>query len=223
MKTITQMKPFEEIIDDLAQDTNVFIVGCGTCATLCGTGGIVEVARMAEELSNAGKIVTGTAVPPTGCDEVTGEMRYAFRDQLRAADVVLVMSCAFGVQTAASQLRKPVCPALNTLFIGKEGPAGHYSEICLQCGECVLASTGGICPVTACHKGLLNGPCGGTDDGMCEVGNGRECAWTLIYNRLSSQGRLDRMRRFHPPKSHNAVLRPGIMHLTHSREEAANQ
>ncbi len=221
MKTITLQKPFEQILEMISQDSNVFIMGCGTCATLCHTGGVIEVAEMAEEISAAGKIVTGTAVPPTGCDEVTGEMKYAFRTELRATDVILVMSCAFGVQTAASQLKKPVAPALNTLFIGKEGPAGHYSEICMQCGECVLGDTGGICPVTACHKGLLNGPCGGTDNGMCEVGNGRECGWTLIYNRLKSQHRLDNMRKYHPPKSHNAVLRPGIMSLTHSREEAA--
>jgi hypothetical protein len=176
---------------------------------------------MSGKLTEAGKIVTGTAVPPTGCDEVTGEMQYAFKDALRAAQVVLVMSCAFGVQTAASQLKKPIIPALDTLFMGKEGPAGQYSEICMQCGQCVLADTAGICPVTTCHKGLLNGPCGGTNDGMCEVGNDRPCAWTLIYNRLQSQGKLDRMRRYHAPKAHNAVLRPGVVNLTHSREEAA--
>ncbi len=221
MKTITRQKPFEQILEDLAQDSSVFIIGCGTCATLCGTGGVKEVAEMSEKVASAGKIVTGTAVPPTGCDEVTAEMRRAFKTELRAADVILVMSCAFGVQTAASQLNKPVAPALDTLFVGKEGPAGQYSEICMQCGQCVLADTAGICPVTTCHKGLLNGPCGGTNDGMCEVGNGRECAWTLIYNRLQKVGRLDRMRRYHPPRSHNAVLRPGIMTLTHSREEAA--
>ena len=223
MKTITRQKPLEEILEAIGTDTSLFIVGCGTCATLCRTGGVDDVAAMAERLTAAGKIVTGTAVPPTGCDEVTAEIRSAHRDQLRAADVVLVMSCAFGVQTAAAQLKKPVAPALDTLFMGKEGPAGQYTEICMQCGECVLSNTGGICPVTLCHKGLLNGPCGGTNDGMCEVGNGRECAWTLIYNRLESQGRLERMRRYHPPKSHNAVLRPGMMDLTHSREEAAKQ
>lgn len=223
MKTITRQKPFEEILENISLDTRVFIVGCGTCATLCHTGGVDEVAAMAEKLTVAGKIVTGAAVPPTGCDEVTGEMKQAFRNELRAADVVLVMSCAFGVQTTASQLKKPVVPALDTLFIGKEGPAGQYSEICMQCGECVLVDTAGICPVTACHKGLLNGPCGGTNNGKCEVGNGRECAWTLIYNRLRSQGRLDRMKRYHAPKAHNAVLRPGIINMTHSREEAAAQ
>ena len=223
MKTITRLKPMEQILEDISLDRSVFIVGCGTCATLCHTGGIDEVAEMAEKLTQAGKIVTGTAVPPTGCDEVTGEMRIVFKDQLRAADVALVMACAFGVQTAASQLKKPVSPACDTLFMGKEGPAGRYSEICMQCGECVLADTGGICPVTICHKGLLNGPCGGTNEGMCEVGQGRECAWTLIYDRLQSQGRLDRMRRYHGPKSHNSVLRPGITDLTHSREEAAKQ
>jgi ferredoxin len=223
MKTITRQKPLEQILDAMAGDTSVFIIGCGTCATLCHTGGVDDVASMAEKLSAAGKIVTGTGVPPTGCDEVTAEMRYAFKNELRAADVVLVMSCAFGVQTAASQLGKPVAPALDTLFMGKEGPAGHFSEICMQCGECVLADTGGICPVTSCHKGLLNGPCGGTDNGMCEVGNGRECAWSRIYYRLESQGRLDRMRAYHAPKGHNAMLRPGMMDLTHSREEAAKQ
>lgn len=224
MKTITRQKPFEQIVEDLASDNTVFIVGCGTCATLCQTGGVEQVGEMRDKLADVGKIIVGVAVPPTGCDEMTGEMRRVFRRELRAADVVLVMSCAFGVQTSASQLRKPVSPALDTLFIGKEGPGPHhYSEICIQCGECVLAETGGICPVTACHKGLLNGPCGGTDNGMCEVGNGRECAWTLIYNRLQSQGRLDRMRRYHSPKKHNAVLRPGISQLTHSREEASKQ
>ncbi|HTY21876.1 MAG TPA: methylenetetrahydrofolate reductase C-terminal domain-containing protein [Desulfomonilaceae bacterium] len=223
MKTITRQKPFEEILENIAKDSSLFIVGCGTCATLCHTGGIDEVAAMADKLASAGKIVTGTAVPPTGCDEVTAEMRQSFKTELRVADAVLVMSCAFGVQTAASQLKKPVSPALDTLFMGKEGLPGQYSEICMQCGQCVLADTGGICPVTVCHKGLLNGPCGGTNNGMCEVGDGRECAWTLIYNRLSSQGRLDRMRRFFPPKNHNAVLRPGITNLIRSREEAARQ
>jgi ferredoxin len=210
MKTITKLKPIEEILEDLGSDSAIFVIGCGTCATLCKTGGIDEVAAMADKLTSAGKLVTGTAVPPTGCDEVTGEMRYAYKDALRSADVILVMSCAFGVQTAASQLKKSVVPALDTLFMGKEEPTGRFSEICMQCGECVLADTGGICPVTSCHKGLLNGPCGGTDEGMCEVGNGRECAWTLIYNRLQSQGRLNRMKVFRPPKNHNAVLRPGL-------------
>ena len=223
MKTITRNKPLEEILESIAQDTSVFIIGCGTCATLCRTGGVDEVAEMADKIADAGKIVTGTAVPPTGCDEMTAEMKHVHKSALKAADVVLVMSCAFGVQTAASQLNKPVAPALDTLFMGKEGPAGRYSEICMQCGQCVLADTGGICPVTFCHKGLLNGPCGGTDNGMCEVGNDRECAWTLIYKRLQAQGRLDRMRRFQSPRAHNSVLRPGMLSLTHCREEASHR
>ncbi len=221
MKSITRQKPLETILEGISQDSTVFIVGCGTCATMCKTGGIEEVAEMAEKLTAAGKMVTGTAVPPTTCDEVTSEMRYVFKDALRSADVVLIMSCAFGVQTVASQLKKPVVPALDTLFMGKEQPTGRYSEICMQCGECVLSDTGGICPVTACHKGLLNGPCGGTNDGMCEVGQGRECAWTLIYNRLKSQGRLDRMKRYHAPKNYNAVLRPGIIESVGSESGAA--
>ena len=93
MKTITRQKPFDKILEDISKDGTVFIIGCGTCATLCHTGGIDEVKAMAEKLSEKGKIVSGMAVPPTGCDEMTSEMKRTMRDELRAADVVLVMSC----------------------------------------------------------------------------------------------------------------------------------
>jgi len=135
MKTITRQKPFEQILESVTDDTSIFVTGCGTCATLCHTGGIEEVAAMAEKLTDAGKIITGTAVPPTACDEVTAEIKHAFKDALGAADSVLVMSCAFGVQTAASQLKKPVIPALDTLFMGKEGPRGAIPRSACSVGS----------------------------------------------------------------------------------------
>jgi hypothetical protein len=119
------------------------------------------------------------------------------------------MSCGLGVQRVAGFGLKPVVPALDSLFFGLETEGGKYEEVCMQCGECILYWTGGICPVTSCHKGILNGPCGGMNEGMCEVGEGRECAWYLIYKRLESANRLDLMRRYNPPRNFNAHLKPG--------------
>lgn len=209
MKTITAQKPFEEIIEALGDIEKVFLVGCGTCATMCHTGGESEVLQMKEKLEEAAKIVTGWMVIPTACDDLTKEALRENAESIERAQAILVMTCAFGVQTVAGWTDKPVYPALNTLFIGKEDAPGHFSEVCMQCGECVLAWTGGICPVTSCTKGLLNGPCGGTNNGKCEVDPEKDCAWTLIYQRLEKQGRLDIMRKYQSPKNFQAVIKPG--------------
>ena len=129
------------------------------------------------------------------------------------ADCILVMACALGVHRASLYLDQPVIPALDTLFIGVEDSPGSFQEVCAQCGQCILGETAAICPVTRCHKGLLNGPCGGTNDGKCEVDKEKDCAWTLIYRRLEEQGRLDLMRKCQPPKNYQAVLKPGITRI----------
>ena len=209
MKTITAQKPFEEIIEALGEIEKVFLVGCGTCATMCQTGGESEVLQMKEKLEEAAKIVTGWMVIPTACDDLTKEALRENAESIERAQAILVMTCAFGVQTVVGWSDKLVYPALITLFIGKEDAPGHFSEVCMQCGECVLAWTGGICPVTSCTKGLLNGPCGGTNNGKCEVDPEKDCAWTLIYQRLEKQGRLDIMHKYQPPKNFQAVIKPG--------------
>jgi len=209
MKSITRAKPLESVIAALDGYDRVFIAGCGTCATMCRTGGVEEVAAMKDALKEAGKLVTGTIVIPTACDTVSHECMEQNRQAVEDAQVVLVMACAFGVQTLAGHIGRPAHPALDTLFFGLEDAPGHFSEVCMQCGECVLAETAGICPVTACHKGLLNGPCGGTKDGKCEIDNTVDCAWTLIYNRLKEMGRLDLMRKFQGPKNYQAMPKPG--------------
>ena len=105
-------------------------------------------------------------------------------------------------------ITKPIIPALDTLFIGVEESAGRFRETCGQCGHCVLGDTAGICPVVSCHKGLLNGPCGGTNDGKCEVDKEMDCAWTLIHERLKAQERLPLMRAYQPPMNHQVMPRP---------------
>jgi ferredoxin len=209
IRSITQKKPEKEI-DRLLKGLNrIFIIGCGTCTTLTRTGGEPEVRAMKAELSGKGKMVTGQTVVPVACDNLTREFLSDFGEQIDQADALLIMSCAFGVQTIARQLKKMVVPAVDTLFIGKETAVGLFDEICTQCGTCIIGETGGICPVTNCHKGLVNGPCGGTNHGKCEIDVAKDCVWTLIYNRLWELGRLDSMRRYQKPRNHQGEPKPG--------------
>ncbi|MBW1781445.1 MAG: methylenetetrahydrofolate reductase C-terminal domain-containing protein [Deltaproteobacteria bacterium] len=209
IRSITQQKPeaeLDQLLDGLAR---VFIIGCGTCPTLTRTGGAPEVEAMKERLSEKGKMVTGHMVLAVACDNLTQEALTQYKSRLDQADVLLIMACAFGVQNIARHSKQLVVPALNTLFMGKETAAGEFNEVCIQCGTCILGETGGICPVTSCHKGLVNGPCGGTNNGKCEIDKDKDCAWTLIYNRLKDLNRLDAMRKLQKPRNHQANLIPG--------------
>lgn len=213
MKSITKQKSVEEIEQELGGFDRIYIVGCGTCATMTKTGGREEVLKMKEHLQELGKLVTDCTVIPTACDEMT---EVAIKENIGAienANCILVMACALGVHKLSTYIDKPVIPALDTLFIGIEDSPGCFQEVCAQCGQCILGQTAGICPLTACHKGLLNGPCGGTNDGKCEVDKEKDCAWTLIYQRLEAQGRLDLMRKQQAPRDYNIVLRPRTIRI----------
>lgn len=214
MKSITRQKTFDEIKKQLNGFERVYIVGCGTCATMTRTGGREEVIDMKGRLQGLNKIVTGWTVIPTACDEMTGVAMAENQEAIQNANSILVMSCAMGVHRINMYISKPVIPALDTLFIGIEESPGKFQEVCVQCGHCVLGETAGICPVTACNKGLLNGPCGGTNNGKCEVDKEKDCAWTLIYWRLKEQGRLDLMRKCYPPKNYQITPRPRISRLS---------
>lgn len=208
MKSITKQKPIDEIEQQLEGLGRVYIVGCGTCATMTKTGGIEEVQDMKNRLQDMGKIITGGTVIPIACDEMTEVSLKENNGAIQNANCILVMACGLGVQRVALYIDKPVIPALDTLFIGLEESPGSFHEVCVQCGQCVLGYTAGICPLTACHKHLLNGPCGGTNNGKCEVDKEKDCAWTLIYQRLKEQGRLDLMRKYQPIKNSQVVPRP---------------
>jgi hypothetical protein len=213
MKSITKQKPFEEIKEQLANFDRVFIVGCGTCTTMLKTGGVDQVAEMKESLQELGKLVSGSVVIPTACDEMTEVVMKENNQAIQDAGCILVMTCALGVHRLSLYLDRPVIPALDTLFIAMEDTPGYFREVCAQCGQCVLGETAAICPITACHKGLVNGPCGGTNNGKCEVDKEKDCAWTLIYNRLKEQDRLDLMRRYFPPRNYQVVPRPRTLKI----------
>ena len=217
IRSITRQKSEEELERLLEGLGRIFIVGCGTCVTLTQTGGEPEVKAMKEGLTQQGKLITGTTVLPVACDNLTGEGMKEYKQQMDQADVLLIMTCAFGVQTIARHVKKMVVPALDTLFIGKETSVGSFDEICTQCGTCIIGETGGICPVTSCHKGLVNGPCGGTNDGKCEIDTKKDCAWTLIYRRLHELDCLDAMRRYQKPRNHQGEPRPGKWNLNNDQ------
>jgi ferredoxin len=209
IRSITRRKSEDDINRLLKGFGRVFIIGCGTCVTLTHTGGEPEVISMTEYLSGQGKLVTGHMIVPVACDNLTGEAIKEYKPQIDQADALLIMTCAFGVQTIARQVKKVVIPALDTIFMGKETSLGQFDEICTQCGTCIIGETGGICPVTSCHKGLINGPCGGTNNGKCEIDSRKDCAWTLIYNRLKELNSLDLMRAYQKPRNHQAEPTPG--------------
>ena len=214
MITVTEQKPLEAIMQLLEKSKSVYLIGCGSCATMLHTGGKSEVLKMKEELEAAGKKVTGWMVIPTACDQLTREALAENADAIESADSILVMTCAFGVQTVAFYSNKQVYPALNTLFIGKEEGMGCFTEICMQCGDCVLAKTAGICPLVRCAKSLLNGPCGGSVDGKCEVDPDIPCAWQIIYDRLAALDQLDKLDEIEPVKDWSTSQSGGPRKIT---------
>jgi len=211
MKTITKQKPLEEVRQYLEKCQSVYLIGCGTCATLCHTGGKSEILNMKDRLEASGKKVTGWMVISTACDELT---KYALQEEaenIQAAGCILAMTCAVGVQTISLNLKepKPVYPALNTLFLGMEESPGHFIEVCMQCGGCVLGRTASICPLVRCAKSLLNGPCGGSAEGKCEISSDVPCAWQMIYDRLVEMGRLDELEEIEPVKDWSTSVSGG--------------
>jgi len=206
---ITVPKPREKLLEILDDTNKIFIMGCGTCATVLQTGGDMQVKEMARDLLDLGKIVTGVSVVEACCDErlVRLEIRKKQED-FGDAQAVLVMACGSGVQTVTEVSEKWCVPALDTTFLGKIERLGKFFERCGTCGECILHETGGICPIVRCSKSLLNGPCGGQSQGKCEVGGWKnDCAWVLIYERLKKLGKLDLMRKFRPPKDYSHLSR----------------
>lgn len=207
---ITEPKPLETLLDMLksVDARRVFLVGCGECATVVGTGGKREVAQAASVLAEHGFEVTGSEISDVTCN-VGGtklELR-KHKDDLRGADAVIVYACGSGVQTVAEALDIPVFPALDSKFLGNVIRHGEFEERCQTCGDCVLGQTAGICPVTQCPKGLLNGPCGGMWDGMCEVVPDHKCTHVRIIEKLKTQSRLEEVPL--APKNFGANVKPG--------------
>jgi ferredoxin len=201
---IAEQKPLEELKRLVGEAENVLVAGCGTCVTVCFAGGAREAAVVAASLRMAFKLNGSTKNIQDMTVQRQCEWEYLdeIAEPVRKADVVLSLGCGVGVQAIAEHFPETwVVPGLNTTFMGLPTEQGVWSERCAACGDCVLGLTGGICPIARCSKSLLNGPCGGSEAGHCEIDPEVDCAWQLIYDRLSSMGRLDALLEIQPPKN----------------------
>lgn len=201
---VAEQKSLEEMKGLINDARKVLVVGCGTCVTVCFAGGAREAAivssslRMATRLNNDAKHISDVTVQRQCEWEYLDEIA----EQVKDADVILSLACGIGVQAMVEHFpSKWVVPGLNTKFLGLPTEQGIWAERCAACGDCILGITGGICPIARCSKSLLNGPCGGSENGHCEINPEVDCAWQLIYDRLNSMGKLDVLLEIQPPKN----------------------
>ncbi len=198
---IGKQKPLEELVNKLRGYGRILVLGCGGCVTVCQTGGIREAERISYLLSMAlgAEVQIHADVVARQCEY---ELLEPIREKQNDFDIVLSLACGVGVQALAEVLVPvPVIPGLNTVFAGMPVADGVWEERCQACGDCILDLTGGICPVSRCSKSLLNGPCGGSQNGKCEISDTVDCAWQLIYDRLERLGKLSNLEELILPKN----------------------
>ncbi|MBF0507586.1 MAG: methylenetetrahydrofolate reductase C-terminal domain-containing protein [Deltaproteobacteria bacterium] len=198
-----EQKPMDELIECVKPHSRILLVGCNECVTVCAAGGRKEVGLLASALRMAfmkeGKFIDVIEITlerqcdPEYIEELVG--------RIGQADAVLSMACGCGVQEVARRFKeKPVYPAVNTKFMGASERQGVWAERCQGCGDCLLGITGGVCPIARCSKRLLNGPCGGSTNGKCEISRDVDCAWQLIWDRLKALGMEHRYEENIPSK-----------------------
>ncbi|HPP86632.1 MAG TPA: methylenetetrahydrofolate reductase C-terminal domain-containing protein [bacterium] len=208
---VTEKKEYSEVRKFINAGDKIFIIGCAQCATSCGTGGEKEVAELAEHLKNEALEITGTIVLDPPCDERICKIELKkHNNALNNSDKIIVLACGAGISVINDLLpNKQIVSGLDGVFLGSLKRLGVYNEYCSLCGECLLSKTGGICPVTRCAKGLLNGPCGGIVDGKyCEVNTNNRCAWSLIYERLTHQNKTKNLLEYQQPRKYNKYAKP---------------
>ena len=203
---VADRKPIEEIIGYLKDHKNILILGCNECVTVCEAGGKKEVGVLASALrmyflkgerEGDSRVTIEEHTLERQCDH---EYLEEIRDDIDRFDAVISLACGVGVQFMAEKYPKPVYPGLNTTFLGAVEELGVYTERCQACGNCKVGKFGGICPFARCAKRVLNGPCGGSTNGKCEISKDVDCAWQLIVDRLKLLGKLDTYEDLTPIK-----------------------
>ncbi len=191
---VAERKPLAEILDMVKDCKKILVLACKGCVTVCSAGGERE-AEILASLIRLGLKKNGHSAEVSEkslvrqCDR---EYVNAIDEWKGKYDAIVSTACGVGVNFIAN-LRPSdnVFPALNTTFFGGSAEQGIWSEQCAGCGDCVLHLTGGLCPVARCAKSLMNGPCGGSVNGSCEIHPDVDCIWQMIYDRM---GRLDRQK-----------------------------
>ncbi|MDH5449452.1 MAG: methylenetetrahydrofolate reductase C-terminal domain-containing protein [Candidatus Bathyarchaeota archaeon] len=220
---VTKEKPLEEILGFLMPHKRILIVGCDGCTQ--PPRGVREAKTYAMLVEMGGKlknreIQCRTTTVAKQCDN--NLCATTLTSQVKDIEAILSLACGVGVQTLSEVFPDiPVYPGQNTIFIGsQERESGTLYEKCKACGDCLLAETGGVCPITRCAKQLLNGPCGGQAKGKCEVGGWKnDCAWILIYNRLKDKGRLSEFTKFREQRDFRISQSPREINETEEKTE----
>jgi ferredoxin len=192
---IAERKPIEEIKGFTIGKKKVLVVGCRGCVTVCNAGGTKEVEILSSLLrldsSNSDDLLTVDEFTlERQCDPEYIEELSDLMDQ--RYDAVLSMACSIGPQFISKRYPlEKVYPALNTCFLGGALSHGIWAEHCQACGNCIIHKFGGLCPISRCSKSLLNGPCGGSSGGKCEVSKEIDCVWQLIVEKILNEGKMD--------------------------------
>ena len=207
---ITEQKDFEYLLKCIGKDP-VFLVGCSECATICHTGGEEEVLLMKKNLEKNSIKVTGWVVLDPACHFLNDKrLLKKHKNEVDKAKKILVLACGNGVQTVSEIIRDAdVISGTNTLFLGEIKRLNDFQRMCNFCGDCIQDVFDGVCPISRCPKGMLNGPCGGSINGKCEVDDSIDCVWDIIYQRLKEKGQRDRLKKIKEPKdwSKSGVMR----------------
>jgi len=214
---VGEQKPIEEIWEMIRSHKRVLVFGCNSCVAVCHQGGNKEAEIMTSLLRiRATQEEVQITITDSGIErQCEHEFFESVQEEIGKADAVLSLACGVGVQFIAEKYHQtPVYPALNTTFMGAVDRPGHFIEKCQSCGNCVLAATAGICPVTRCAKRLLNGPCGGASQGKCEISKEVDCVWQQIIDRLEALGRLDDYEKLFPFKDWSKDRSGGLRSLS---------
>lgn len=201
---IAKRKPLDQIMEALAPYNQICVLGCGACVTVCMAGGQKEAEELAALIRIHRKKENRNGLVEAFTIERQCEYEYIdlALERLKGFDIILTLACGVGPQTLverAADLR--VLPGVNTTSMGYPKEQGVWVERCLGCGDCMLHLTQGICPITRCAKSILNGPCGGSAEGKCELSKEIECAWQLIHDRLAALGCLGNLAAIQPLKN----------------------
>jgi len=196
---VADAKPLDEVYAFIEDCKRVLVLGCGECVTVCQVGGEKEVAVLAQALrlraQFEGKQIE--FLENTVRRQCEPEFVAAILEDLAEVDAIVSIACGVGVNFVSDQdCPVPVYPGVDTTHMGAAVKHGVWEERCAGCGRCVLDLTGGICPVARCAKTILNGPCGGTTNGECEIStpeNRVPCAWALIIQRAKKLGTLEKL------------------------------
>lgn len=197
---ITKQKSLDYLIEKI-ENKPVFIVGCSECATLCKTGGEEEVIKMKKNLEEKNIEVTGWTILEPACNlQNDKKILRDHREEIKRAGKIVVLACGNGAQTVADAVENiEVITGTDTIFLGEIKHLNEFERKCNICGDCLQDIFGSYCPISRCPKSMLNGPCGGSVNGRCEI-SGIDCVWDLIIKHFRKNNNLEKLKMIIPPK-----------------------